>query len=572
MLPSDLDVKRKHFIQIFLIIVLLPAQVSCSCDLTTNLMHINESAEDVVIKYVNYTLSNITWDMKLSAAGVSQVNATELKEYIMLNYTNTYLELTVVKALDKEELFTKFNVDIKSIILQMFCSTPGSQEIRTNLTLVIQEVNEFSPNIYGGPYNVTVKEDTPSGTTILKVNTTDPDVPKTSLIFLLKSTDNSTLGSKYLGFPQPSVPDMKLLKTVDYDKLVADGIVPKFQFLLNITDNNGYGRSNQTNITVVIEDVDDLPPVFLYPSCGKQCAMTQFRINITDKTHRGPLTVLPIALKAEDQDTLNYSITYSILEDQEKFHESFKINSSTGFISQVGDVSQSGIISVKAEEISINKHFATAVILVNVPETFVIPPAKSTAEDNSGGFLIGIIVLAIAESALISVVAVLIILHRKLKKQVVPFDGSDVAAKPLEQSVPKTTEVNEVKPIPRTNEIQKTNDEEEKEKETKEDTTVAENTLNNDAINNIPTPSQRNNLLDPIERSRESQKKRKKKKKKKDYLKKMGQERQRDQLENAEGQMEGDEEITQLNVVGENHHQIEALDGHFIQETQEIMV
>ncbi|XP_062590875.1 cadherin-8-like [Saccostrea cucullata] len=571
MVAFDLNVKGKHLARIFLIIVLLPAKVFCSCDLSTNLMHINETAESVVIKYANYSLTNITWSMKLSAAGVNQVDATQLNDYITLNYTNTDLELTVVKALDKEDLFEKFKVDIKIIILQMSCSTPGNQEIRTNLTLVIEEINEFPPEIYGGPYNVTVKEDTLSGTTILKVNTTDPDVPKTSLIYLLKSTDNSTLGSKYLGFPQPSLPDLKLLEMVDYDKLVADGIMPKFQFLLNVTDNNGYGLSNQTDITVIIEDVDDLPPVFLYPTCGKQCATTQFRINITDKTYRGPLTVLPIALKAVDQDTLNYSITYSILEDQENFHASFEIDNATGLISQVGDVSHSGIISVKAEEISINKHSATAVVLVEVPNTFVNSPEQSTAQDNSGGLLIGIIVLAIAASALISVVAVLIILHRKLKKQVVPFDGNDMVAKPLEQTVSKTTEVNEVKPIPRNNDIQEDIDIEKKEKDTEEDTNVTDHISNSDAINNIPTPSQRNNLLDPID-PRESQKKRKKKKKKKDYLKKMGEERQQNQLENTEDQMEGEEETTQLSVTGENRHQIEALDGHFVQETDEIMV
>lgn len=43
-------------------------------------------------------------------AGVDQSAANKLNEYLNLNYSDSFLEIRVVKALDKEELFTRFHV------------------------------------------------------------------------------------------------------------------------------------------------------------------------------------------------------------------------------------------------------------------------------------------------------------------------------------------------------------------------------------------------------------------------------------------------------------------------------
>lgn len=45
-----------------------------------------------------------------TVAGVEQSAANELNRYINLNYSDSFLEIRVVKALDKEELFTRFHV------------------------------------------------------------------------------------------------------------------------------------------------------------------------------------------------------------------------------------------------------------------------------------------------------------------------------------------------------------------------------------------------------------------------------------------------------------------------------
>lgn len=47
-----------------------------------------------------------------TVAGVDQSAANELNRYINLNYSDSFLEIRVVKALDREELFTRFHVTL----------------------------------------------------------------------------------------------------------------------------------------------------------------------------------------------------------------------------------------------------------------------------------------------------------------------------------------------------------------------------------------------------------------------------------------------------------------------------
>lgn len=61
--------------------------------------------------------------------------------------------------------------------------------------------------------------------------------------------------------------------------------------LLLLQDVSSSGLSNNTNVTVVLQDVDDLPPIFIYPDCEKQCVSTQFRI-FTTRTKRVRLYTL----------------------------------------------------------------------------------------------------------------------------------------------------------------------------------------------------------------------------------------------------------------------------------------
>lgn len=534
---------------------------------------IKETEQDVILWNETFSIPNIILSMEPATTGVDPSAVDDLNEYINLNYSDSFLEIRVVKALDREELFTRFHVNIESITLQMFCKTQGTQVVRTNLTLFIQDVNEFAPYIHGIPYNIAVKEDTPIGSTVFKVNITDPDVPSTPLIYTLKSTDPSSLGAQYFGFSQPSFPNLKLIKPVDYDALVSSGKEPIFHFLLNVTDASSSGLSNNTNVTVVVQDVDDLPPIFIYPDCEQQCASTQFRISTT-RTKRGQLVVSPIELKAIDQDSLNFSVTYSIEPDQNNYHDSFKIDNITASISQIADINHTGIILVKATEKSAKRHYTTAVVLVELPNDPLNKPERSTDEADDNGTLIGIIVLAIVSAALISVVVVLVILHRKLKKNVAPFDGNSSVIKVLDEKGQKSSEINEVKPIPRSNTISQKielpdNVRQENVKDIKEYDEETDHNLemqNGNLLNALSTTSEKNNTLDPIQPNTTPKKKKKKKKKSKSLSEKLGKKNRSGISEVGQGNNE--DERTQSSredrTLDLQNTEIAAIDGEFV--------
>lgn len=48
--------------------------------------------------------------MEPATTGVDPSAVDDLNEYINLNYSDSFLEIRVVKALDREELFTRFHV------------------------------------------------------------------------------------------------------------------------------------------------------------------------------------------------------------------------------------------------------------------------------------------------------------------------------------------------------------------------------------------------------------------------------------------------------------------------------
>lgn len=187
--------------------------------------------------------------------------------------------------------------------------------------------------------------------------------------------------------------------------------------------------------------------------------------------------------------------------------------------------------------------------------------------------MIGIIVLAIVSAALISVVVVLVILHRKLKKNVAPFDGNSSIIKVLDEKGQKSSEINEVKPIPRSNTISQEielpdNVRQENVKDIKEYDEETDHNLemqNGNLLNALSTTSEKNNTLDPIQPNSTPKKKRKKKKSK-SLSQKLGKKNRSGISEVGQGNHE--DERTQSSREGRTldlqNTEIAAIDGQFV--------
>lgn len=227
----------------------------------------------------------------------------------------------------------------------------------------------------------------------------------------------------------------------------------------------------------------------------------------------------------------------------------------------------------QATEQSVKGHNTIAVVLVELPNDPVNKPERSTDEDNDNGTLIGVIILAIVSAALISVVVVLVILHRKLKKNVAPFDGNSLVIKVHDEKGQKSSEINEVKPIPRSNTISQEielpdNVGQENVKDNKEYDEETDHTLemtNVNLLNALSTPSKQNNTLDPIQPN-STPKKRKKKKKSKSLSEKLGKKHRSEISEVGQGNRE--DEKTGSNrenrTLDLQNTEIAAIDGQFV--------
>lgn len=186
--------------------------------------------------------------------------------------------------------------------------------------------------------------------------------------------------------------------------------------------------------------------------------------------------------------------------------------------------------------------------------------------------MIGIIVLAIVSAALISVVVVLVILHRKLKKNVAPFDGNSSVIKVLDEKGQKSSEINEVKPIPRSNTISQEielpdNVRQENVKDIKEYDEETDHNLemqNGNLLNALSTTSEKNNTLDPIQPN--TTPKKKKKKKSKSLSEKLGKKNRSGISEVGQGNNE--DERTQSSredrTLDLQNTEIAAIDGEFV--------
>ena len=65
---------------------------------------------DVILWNVTYSVPNTTWTMTPATSGVDPQRARQLEDYIKLNYSDSFLHIGLVKPLDKEELYSNFNV------------------------------------------------------------------------------------------------------------------------------------------------------------------------------------------------------------------------------------------------------------------------------------------------------------------------------------------------------------------------------------------------------------------------------------------------------------------------------
>ncbi|KAJ8730776.1 hypothetical protein PYW08_002189 [Mythimna loreyi] len=174
--------------------------------------------------------------------------------------------------------------------------------------IVVQDVNDNSPDFERQSYRTNVKENLPSGTVILSPKATDKDVGNNAKIRY------SLLGDKSERFQIDSATGVistnATLDREDWDV---------YYLIIMAQDSSTTDpRTATANLTIIVDDENDNTPTFAHPV---------YEAHISDRTVKGDFV---FGVKASDNDIgLNKKIVYDLKGEHENL---FVINKETGVI------------------------------------------------------------------------------------------------------------------------------------------------------------------------------------------------------------------------------------------------
>ncbi|XP_029771589.1 cadherin-related family member 1 isoform X1 [Suricata suricatta] len=247
--------------------------------------------------------------------------------------------ITLVEELDRER-----EDEIEAII----SISDGLNLVTEKVTILVTDANDEAPSFIQEPYVVQVPEDTPTGSSIIKVHAVDKDTGSGgSVTYFLQDMD----ATKFAMDRHSGVLRLRPGATLDYEKAQAH--------FVTVVAKDGGGRlrgadvvfSATTTVTVNVEDVQDMAPVFVgAPYYGY----------VYEDTLPGSEVLMVVAMDG-DRGKPN-QIVYSLLNGTDG---AFEINETSGVISvmqspaqlrrevyelhvQVTEVSSAGIPAAQA--------------------------------------------------------------------------------------------------------------------------------------------------------------------------------------------------------------------------------
>ncbi|XP_030756707.1 cadherin-99C [Sitophilus oryzae] len=350
--------------------------------------------------------SNIILDIEESR-GSSISQETVPKELPIIGEPNVdiFLELSFPKGpplffLNEKKLQLLAPIDrdennLSHIVFQLICTIRATHKIKTIPVIVrLTDINDNSPQFVGTPYETSISELTPIGTTIFQnINAKDKDTGVNGQVeySIIKGTDippdegmgrqriHSEDGYGYFSINYPHQGQVTVNKTLDFEK------TQRYFLTILATDKSKDERqrlSSTTTLTINIKDDDDLPPSFIYKGCmllDGSCINPEYSASISSGVNQGVLNVSPEKVQAIDMDTINSPIKYSFVSGSpETFSEYFKINPDTGAVHQIkaveSSITKKFSIIIKAQEVSEAKRSTTAKLFITVKPVDAHPP------------------------------------------------------------------------------------------------------------------------------------------------------------------------------------------------------
>ena len=179
----------------------------------------------------------------------------------------------------------------------------GSLNSTAVLQITIEPANRFHPQFDLDQYNVTVREDTPTGTILLTFVAMDSDLGTAGEVnYTITAGNNGTFGL------DPMSGNLTITSPLDFETRM------EYHFTVVATDMGIRSLSSEVDVYVQVTDFNDNPPVF---------TQTRYRGDILENGPTGQ-SILDVMVTDNDSAT-NSNVTFSIISE---FNDTFVITDS----------------------------------------------------------------------------------------------------------------------------------------------------------------------------------------------------------------------------------------------------
>ncbi|RVE54613.1 hypothetical protein evm_000734 [Chilo suppressalis] len=286
--------------------------------------------------------------------------------------------------------------NLSHMVFQLVCQVKATKKRRTIPVIVrVSDINDNAPVFQGLPYETSVSELVPIGTTIFEgIRAVDIDAGVNGLAeYYIIPGDNATLeaanaadGYGFFAVPVPHQGQVIVNRSLDYERTQ--------QYLVTIVASDRARDtkrrlSSTATLTVNVQDDDDQDPSFIYKGCTLHegaCFNPEYSTYVNSGVLAGILSIEPEKIQAVDMDTLDAKIRYSIESGEpDMWDKYFTIDSSTGAVRQLQPVDTSIAkkfqLVIKAEEATEAKRFTTAKLTITVRPVDANPPEVVASSD-----------------------------------------------------------------------------------------------------------------------------------------------------------------------------------------------
>lgn len=287
--------------------------------------------------------------------------------------------------------------NLSHIVFQLTCTVKSTNKKRTIPIIVrLSDINDNIPQFVNTPYETTVPELTPVGSTIFKkVHAVDADAGVNALIeYSIAPGDGTGIGNSdgvgrdrvttadgygYFSINLPHQGQVTVNRTLDYER------TQRYLVTILASDrarNVSERFTSTTTLVVNIKDDDDQDPSFIYKGCmlhNAACINPEYSASVSSGVLSGILNISPEKIQAIDMDSINAPVYYSFLSGSpQNYRDFFEINRSTGAVRQIKAVDTSVTkkfdIIIKAVEASEAERSATAKLTITVKPVDSNPP------------------------------------------------------------------------------------------------------------------------------------------------------------------------------------------------------